>query len=116
MERTLDSIAGIRSLSTHPGTLSPILAAKALQLRMPYDYLTVPESYWPRKSQMLWDSDVVDSLRTDGGDFPASMKVAILTRDYPPAIGGIATHVEGLVKALGRLAVDADVFVGSNDI
>ena len=44
------------------------------------------------------------------------MKVAILTRDYPPAIGGIATHVEGLVKALRRLAVEAEVYVGSNDV
>ena len=44
------------------------------------------------------------------------MKVAILTRDYPPAIGGIATHVEGLVGALRRRGVEADVFVGSNDV
>jgi glycosyltransferase involved in cell wall biosynthesis len=44
------------------------------------------------------------------------MRVAILTRDYPPAIGGIATHVEGLVKALRRLGVEADLFVGSNDV
>jgi len=44
------------------------------------------------------------------------MKVAILTRDYPPAIGGIATHVEGLVKALRRMGVEADVYVGSNDV
>jgi glycosyltransferase involved in cell wall biosynthesis len=44
------------------------------------------------------------------------MKVAILTRDYPPAVGGIATHVEGLVKALRRSAVEAEVYVGSNDV
>jgi len=44
------------------------------------------------------------------------MKVAILTRDYPPAIGGIATHVEGLVKALRQVGVEADVYVGSNDV
>jgi glycosyltransferase involved in cell wall biosynthesis len=44
------------------------------------------------------------------------MKVAILTRDYPPAIGGVATHVEGLVKALRRLGVGADLYVGSNDV
>jgi glycosyltransferase involved in cell wall biosynthesis len=44
------------------------------------------------------------------------MRVAILTRDYPPAIGGIATHVEGLVKALRRMGVEADLFVGSNDV
>jgi glycosyltransferase involved in cell wall biosynthesis len=44
------------------------------------------------------------------------MKVAILTRDYPPAIGGIATHVEGLVGALRRRGVEADVYVGSNDV
>jgi glycosyltransferase involved in cell wall biosynthesis len=44
------------------------------------------------------------------------MRVAILTRDYPPAIGGIATHVEGLVKALRRLGVEADLYVGSNDV
>ncbi len=44
------------------------------------------------------------------------MRVAILTRDYPPAIGGIATHVQGLVKALRRLGVEADLYVGSNDI
>jgi len=44
------------------------------------------------------------------------MKVAILTRDYPPAIGGIATHVEGLLKALRRVGVEADLYVGSNDV
>jgi glycosyltransferase involved in cell wall biosynthesis len=44
------------------------------------------------------------------------MKVAILTRDYPPAIGGIATHVEGLVKALRRMGVEADLYVGSHDV
>ena len=44
------------------------------------------------------------------------MKVAILTRDFPPAIGGIATHVEGLVKALGRLGVETEMHVGSNDV
>ena len=44
------------------------------------------------------------------------MRVAILTRDYPPAIGGIATHVAGLVKALRRMGVEADLYVGSNDI
>jgi glycosyltransferase involved in cell wall biosynthesis len=44
------------------------------------------------------------------------MKVAILTRDYPPAIGGIATHVEGLVKGLKRLGVEVELRVGSNDV
>jgi glycosyltransferase involved in cell wall biosynthesis len=44
------------------------------------------------------------------------MKVAIITRDYPPAIGGIATHVEGLVKALRRMGVEADLYVGSHDV
>ena len=44
------------------------------------------------------------------------MKVAILTRDYPPAIGGIATHVEGLVKALRARDIETDVYVGSNDV
>jgi glycosyltransferase involved in cell wall biosynthesis len=44
------------------------------------------------------------------------MRVAILTRDYPPAIGGIATHVEGLLKALRRLGVEADLYIGSNDV
>jgi glycosyltransferase involved in cell wall biosynthesis len=44
------------------------------------------------------------------------MKVAILTRDYPPVIGGIATHVEGLVKALRKAGVEADLYVGSNDV
>jgi len=44
------------------------------------------------------------------------MKVAILTRDYPPAIGGIATHVEGLVKTLRRMGVEADLYVGSHDV
>lgn len=44
------------------------------------------------------------------------MKVAIITRDYPPAIGGIATHVEGLVKALRRLGVEVDLYVGKHDV
>lgn len=44
------------------------------------------------------------------------MKVAIITRDYPPAIGGIATHVEGLVKGLRRMGVQADVYVGKHDV
>ncbi|MGH9919180.1 MAG: glycosyltransferase family 4 protein, partial [Nitrososphaerales archaeon] len=42
--------------------------------------------------------------------------MAILTRDYPPAIGGIATHVKGLVSALGRMGVEADLYVGSHDV
>jgi glycosyltransferase involved in cell wall biosynthesis len=44
------------------------------------------------------------------------MRVAILTRDYPPAIGGIATHVHGLVSALRARGVEADLFVGGNDV
>lgn len=44
------------------------------------------------------------------------MKVAILTRDYPPAIGGIATHVDGLVRALRRTGIEADLYVGRNDV
>lgn len=44
------------------------------------------------------------------------MRVAIITRDYPPTIGGIATHVEGLVSALRRRGVQADVYVGSTDV
>jgi glycosyltransferase involved in cell wall biosynthesis len=44
------------------------------------------------------------------------MKVAIITRDYPPAIGGIATHVKGLANALGRMGVEADLYVGSHDV
>ncbi|MDA4132901.1 MAG: glycosyltransferase family 4 protein, partial [Thaumarchaeota archaeon] len=57
-----------------------------------------------------------DSLRTDQHAFSSAMKVAILTRDYPPAIGGIATHVEGLVKALRRMCVQTDLYVGSHDV
>jgi hypothetical protein len=48
-----------------------------------------------------------DSLRTDHHGFSSAMKVAILTRDYPPAMGGIATHVGWLVKALRRMGVQA---------
>jgi glycosyltransferase involved in cell wall biosynthesis len=48
--------------------------------------------------------------------FSMAMKVAILTRDYPPVIGGIATHVEGLVKALRRMGVETDLYVGSHDV
>jgi len=44
------------------------------------------------------------------------MRVAVLTRDYPPAVGGIATHVEGLVKALRDKGVDVDLFVGTHDV
>ena len=44
------------------------------------------------------------------------MKVAILTRDFPPAIGGVATHVQGLVKALRRMGLEVDLYVGSNDV
>ena len=57
-----------------------------------------------------------DTLRTEGAGFRSAMKVAIITRDYPPAIGGIATHVEGLVKALRRMGVEADLYVGSHDV
>src|SRR5438093_3613053 len=42
-------------------------------------------------------------------------RVAVLTRDYPPAIGGVATHVDGLVTALRRLGIGIDVFVGGTD-
>lgn len=43
------------------------------------------------------------------------MKVAIITRDYPPKIGGIATHTEGIVKHLRKKGVKVDVFAGYTD-
>lgn len=57
-----------------------------------------------------------DTLRTEVVRFLTAMKVAIITRDYPPAIGGIATHVEGLVKALRSAGVEVDLYVGSHDV
>ncbi len=44
------------------------------------------------------------------------MRVAILTRDYPPSVGGIATHVEGLVKALKKKGVEVGLYVGGTDV
>ena len=42
------------------------------------------------------------------------LRVAFITRDYPSAIGGIATHAAGLVNAL-RKNVDVELFVGGTD-
>ena len=39
-----------------------------------------------------------------------------MTRDYPPAIGGISTHVKELVEALKETGVETEVYVGRNDI
>lgn len=44
------------------------------------------------------------------------MKVAMLTRDYPPRIGGVATHVAGLVKALTKRGITVEVFAGGSDL
>jgi len=43
------------------------------------------------------------------------LKVAILTRDFPPVTGGISTHVGALVGGLRTLGVDVDVYVGRTD-
>lgn len=43
------------------------------------------------------------------------LRVAILTRDFPPAVGGISTHVSGLVNGLRGLGVEVDVHVGRTD-
>jgi glycosyltransferase involved in cell wall biosynthesis len=43
------------------------------------------------------------------------MRVAVITRDFPPMIGGIATHVDELVKALQNIGISVDVFVGGSD-
>jgi glycosyltransferase involved in cell wall biosynthesis len=40
----------------------------------------------------------------------------MLTRDYPPKIGGIATHTSALVKHLKKIGVQVDVFAGTSDI
>jgi glycosyltransferase involved in cell wall biosynthesis len=44
-----------------------------------------------------------------------SLRVAILTRDYPPDIGGIPKHVYNLARKLRELSVDVEVFKGSSD-
>src|SRR5215471_15487940 len=43
------------------------------------------------------------------------MKVAIITRDYPPKIGGISTHVRALGQALERQGTEVKIFVGGSD-
>lgn len=43
------------------------------------------------------------------------MRVALITRDYPPIVSGIATHVASLADALRKLGVEADVFTGHGD-
>jgi glycosyltransferase involved in cell wall biosynthesis len=43
------------------------------------------------------------------------LRVAFLTRDYPPSVGGIATHASSLAGALRRLGVDVNIFSGRTD-
>jgi len=43
------------------------------------------------------------------------LKVAILTRDFPPVTGGVSTHVSALVGGLRTLGADVDVYVGRTD-
>lgn len=39
-----------------------------------------------------------------------------MTRDYPPAVGGISTHASNLARELGSLGVDVEVLVGGGDL
>jgi glycosyltransferase involved in cell wall biosynthesis len=43
------------------------------------------------------------------------LKVAMITRDFPPKIGGISTYTSELVKRLPEHGVDISVFAGYND-
>ena len=44
-----------------------------------------------------------------------SLNIAVITRDYPPKIGGISTHSGALVKHLRLLGVNVTVFAGYDD-
>lgn len=44
------------------------------------------------------------------------MRVAMVTRDYPPKYGGIATYTKELTNHLRELGIDVDVFVGIKDL
>ncbi|MDV3243544.1 MAG: glycosyltransferase family 4 protein [Nitrososphaerales archaeon] len=43
-------------------------------------------------------------------------RVAMLTRDYPPTVGGIPTYAFNLVSQLKRIGVDVDVVEGRGDV
>lgn len=43
------------------------------------------------------------------------MRVAFLTRDYPPVRSGISTHASSLANGLKALGVEVEVLVGSTD-
>ena len=43
------------------------------------------------------------------------MKVAFVTRDYPPSVGGISTHSSNLVRELRTAGVEVEVYVGHTD-
>jgi glycosyltransferase involved in cell wall biosynthesis len=45
----------------------------------------------------------------------ATLRVALVTRDYRPAASGISTHVQNLEKSLNKLGVETDVIVGGTD-
>jgi len=45
-----------------------------------------------------------------------SVKVAIITRDYPPKIGGISTHTSALARSLAELGVQVEVLAGYSDL
>lgn len=44
------------------------------------------------------------------------MRVGLVTRDYPPRYGGMATYVEALARHLRALGVEVEVFVGGGDV
>lgn len=46
---------------------------------------------------------------------PRNIRVAFLTRDYPPTPGGISTYVRNLEVGLRKLGVGVTIFVGKTD-
>jgi glycosyltransferase involved in cell wall biosynthesis len=44
------------------------------------------------------------------------MRVAMLSRDYPPTTGGIPTHARAIVEGVRKTGVEVDVFEGRSDL
>lgn len=44
------------------------------------------------------------------------MKVAMVTRDFPPRASGISTYTSELVRHLRELGIEVDTFVGGSDV
>lgn len=83
--------------------------------RLPHDHaqlLTVRAPPQP----ILPDTINIQQSELETRTLGDRLRVAMLIRDYPPAMGGIPTYAYNLVSHLKNIGVDVDIFEGHGDI